>query len=489
MAVALYHLHLKNISRADGRFAVAAAAYRAGARLWNAAEGRFTDFANRRDVVHSELMAPAGAPEWATDREELWNRVEAKERRKDARLAKEIECALPVELPRAEQIELARRFAAGLVELGLVVDLAVHDSGDGNPHVHLQMTTRPVTESGFGDKLRSLDGKAFLTRLRREWAELTNTAYGAAGLDARVDHRSLKDQGIKRTPQRHRGPQKRERVRRRTRRGDRAGRDRQREVSPTILLAPTNAREERMTLSVYDELKLVQEKLNEVERRTPESMEAHRERDGHAADLTARRDFLVGTLRREELERGRGMDEADQRKLLELWDARNQPVPDQDGRPVSPANYAMFERDDPSKRPRGEVDWDNLNSEQKRELILRRTRLREIGAEITEITQQIDKIERSRFMSQEKKTRLVTPLMHRQIDLQREENRIALKDPPEPKKEREGANRDEFRSFREYQSQSLSEVLHRDRKDSQGDGLDQDDQVDRDDRFDLDDLR
>ncbi|MHA6566001.1 MobA/MobL family protein, partial [Lactobacillus gasseri] len=41
----------------------------------------------------------ANAPAWCTNRAELWNAVEKAERRKNSQLAREIELAIPHELP------------------------------------------------------------------------------------------------------------------------------------------------------------------------------------------------------------------------------------------------------------------------------------------------------------------------------------------------------------------------------------------------------
>lgn len=43
-------------------------------------------------------------------------------------------------------------------------------------------------------------------RERRRWAELVNTALERAGFEARVDHRTLEEQGIERLPLAHLGP-------------------------------------------------------------------------------------------------------------------------------------------------------------------------------------------------------------------------------------------------------------------------------------------
>mgnify|MGYP006209899841 CR=1 FL=1 len=91
--MALYHFSAKVISRAVGSSAVAAAAYRSADRMHDERLGRSHDFSNKAGVVHSEVMLPEGANEAWSDREQLWNDVEATELRKDAQLAREIEGA------------------------------------------------------------------------------------------------------------------------------------------------------------------------------------------------------------------------------------------------------------------------------------------------------------------------------------------------------------------------------------------------------------
>ncbi|MBT9293105.1 MobA/MobL family protein [Hyphomicrobiaceae bacterium 22] len=210
--MALYHLHVRNIGRADGRTAVAAAAYRAGETLWNEAEERLSAFGGRREVLHNEIRLPAGAPAWMGVREDLWNAVERANLRRDARLAKEIEFALPIELGATEWLAMARRMADAYTSLGHVVDLAIHtDSVLRNPHVHLMLATNAVGENGFGRKLRDADKKVFVTVARKLWAAVANDALKRAGAAATVDHRSHQARGIAHEPGRHRGPDQAER--------------------------------------------------------------------------------------------------------------------------------------------------------------------------------------------------------------------------------------------------------------------------------------
>ena len=78
-AVAIYSLHVKTVSRSAGRSVVAAAAYRAAENIVDDRLGVVWDFTRKYGVLHSEIIAPADAPEWATDRAELWNAAERAE--------------------------------------------------------------------------------------------------------------------------------------------------------------------------------------------------------------------------------------------------------------------------------------------------------------------------------------------------------------------------------------------------------------------------
>lgn len=219
--MAIYHLHVKNISRGDGRSVVAAAAYRAGETLPNEAEERLSEFGGRRDVVHSEIRLPANAPGWMAERARLWNAVEAAEIRKDARLAKEIEVALPVELPSTARLALARTMADAYTAQGFVVDLAIHDDPvQRNPHAHLLLTTRAITAEGFGGKVRSADGRQFVTEARALWERIANAALNEAGIGVAIDRRSYAKRGMERVPGQHRGPDPEERRARRLRAQD-----------------------------------------------------------------------------------------------------------------------------------------------------------------------------------------------------------------------------------------------------------------------------
>jgi Ti-type conjugative transfer relaxase TraA len=204
--MAIYHLHVKVIGRKSGSSAVASAAYRSASRLRDERLGRSHDFSGKRGVVHSEVMLPEKAPEAWSDRERLWNDVEAFEVRKDAQLAREVEFAIPREMTQAQGIELARDFVqAGFVDQDMIADLNVHwdfgEDGMPKPHAHVMLTMRAVDENGFGQKVRDWNRTEMVERWRERWAELANERLAELDIDARIDHRSLEAQDIALEPQ------------------------------------------------------------------------------------------------------------------------------------------------------------------------------------------------------------------------------------------------------------------------------------------------
>ena len=61
-------------------------------------------------------------------------------------------------------------------------------------------STRILEEGGFGLKNRVLFDRSTLHNLRFSWAEIANHHLSMAGLDVRIDHRTLVDQGIELKP-------------------------------------------------------------------------------------------------------------------------------------------------------------------------------------------------------------------------------------------------------------------------------------------------
>jgi ATP-dependent exoDNAse (exonuclease V) alpha subunit len=159
-------------------------------------QGLEHDYSRKRGVVHSEIMAPENAPHWMRDRDQLWNAVEAVEKRRDAQLAREIEVALPRELDRGARLDLLRGFVQReFVDRGMIADVAIHEGrardGQGQPHAHVMLTMRELTGEGFGQKDRSWNAPDLLLGWREAWARDANSALERAGRSERIDHRSL----------------------------------------------------------------------------------------------------------------------------------------------------------------------------------------------------------------------------------------------------------------------------------------------------------
>ena len=219
--MAIFHFEIRAIKRSTGQQATSAAAYRAGEAIRDERTGDVHDFSRRKDVRHSEIVLPSkyegSMMTWAVDRARLWNKAEAAERRRDARVAREYQVALPPELTPEQRLALARSFSREVADrYGVAVDLAIHDPKPGretpNFHAHMLTTTREVTPTGLGEKAgldmgavaRAEKGLAShpeeYSALRARWAKLTNEALREANVEARVDHRSLAEQGADRKP-------------------------------------------------------------------------------------------------------------------------------------------------------------------------------------------------------------------------------------------------------------------------------------------------
>lgn len=147
--MAIYHLEAKMVSRGAGRSAVAASAYLSCSRMLNEYDGVQHDYTRKQGLVWQAVFLPDMAPvEWQ-DREKLWNAVEETEKTKDSRLAREFVAALPIELSRQQQIALLQKFVwEQFVAEGMCADVAVHDTDGHNPHAHILLTVRPLTETG-----------------------------------------------------------------------------------------------------------------------------------------------------------------------------------------------------------------------------------------------------------------------------------------------------------------------------------------------------
>jgi ATP-dependent exoDNAse (exonuclease V) alpha subunit len=292
--VASYHLSVKTVRRSQGRSATAAAAYRSAERILCEREGRVHDYGRKGGVEATLLIMPEHAPEWALDRERLWNAAEAAERRKDAVVAREWELALPAELTPEGRRALAQAFAERLVErYGVAADVAIHaphrEGDQRNHHAHVLTTTRALEREGLGAKTKALDtratGPAEITAMREVWAGLQNEALERAererGLERgaleRVDHRRLEVQreaalrrgereraeGLERAPEAKLGPAASAMERRAEREAEAAGHE----------YEPVTERGRRV-----HEARALRERVAELQREVRERAELARER-------------------------------------------------------------------------------------------------------------------------------------------------------------------------------------------------------------------
>jgi hypothetical protein len=207
--MAIYHFSVKNISRAQGRSAVACAAYRSGEKLIDERQGKEQDYTKKTGVELTRIYAPIGTKAELLDRGQLWNAVEKTERRKDANLAREFEIALPQELNKAEREKLVDELCNKIVERhSVIVDAAIHaphtDSGsdERNYHAHIMFTGRHIDlETGDFAAKKNRDfnkenSSETVQKWREDFADMTNRHLEQIGSLERVDHRSNVEQGI-----------------------------------------------------------------------------------------------------------------------------------------------------------------------------------------------------------------------------------------------------------------------------------------------------
>lgn len=215
------------------RSAVASASYRSGEKLFDQKEGRSYFYA-RPVMPESFILTPKNAPEWASDRERLWNEVERKDRRANSRYSKEFNVALPVGLSEDEQKELLTKYVQeNFVDDGMVADVAIHRDHPDNPHAHVMLTNRPFnpdgtwgiksrkeyildekgnktyTKSGYARNrkiwLTDWDKKEKITEWRHNWATAVNQVLEAKNLPDRISEKSYEEQGIDEVATQHEG--------------------------------------------------------------------------------------------------------------------------------------------------------------------------------------------------------------------------------------------------------------------------------------------
>lgn len=193
-------------------------------------EGKYQGRERYEDL---EAKGAGNMPAWAEHNSiAFWEAADEHER-ENGSAYREIEVALPRELNVEQRIELVEAFVAQEIGSKHAYQWAIHTpkaalEGGEQPHAHIMYSERIVDgierdpdqyfkrynaknpdrggcQKASGGKARGAL-KEELVACRQRWAELQNAHLERHGHVARVDHRSLADQGIARDPEKHLGP-------------------------------------------------------------------------------------------------------------------------------------------------------------------------------------------------------------------------------------------------------------------------------------------
>lgn len=224
--MASYHCQIQAINRKE-RSMIAVSAYINAKSYADDRTGMTFDYSKKKGFLYSYAYAiDENNKRVKLDNQELWNKAEHAEKRKDARVGREYIIAIPHELmqkgKRKQGLECVMEYCDKIAKrYGVAIEFAIHDQDDNNKnfHAHILTTTRKASfENGelvlteksnlelSDKKLRQLGkktGKEQITSLRKLNADVSNKHLAKNGFDERVDHRTLKAQGIDRLPQIH----------------------------------------------------------------------------------------------------------------------------------------------------------------------------------------------------------------------------------------------------------------------------------------------
>ncbi|MCI2848412.1 MobA/MobL family protein [Staphylococcus hominis] len=219
-----FMLRVTNINRATKNI-VASSSYRSDEALYSERTDEKIKFRNHTVKPESMILTPQHAPEWAKDRQRLWNEVDKVEKNnaktKNPRLAKEVLLSLPNDFDREVQTELTKDFIKSeFVDKGMVADISIHRDDMNNPHAHVLLTQRPFNLDGtWGKKTKTKtrydeNGRAILNKngnkvrkqerfadfdfkeVRKHW-ELKLNQYSEREQSLRIyDSRSFEEQGL-----------------------------------------------------------------------------------------------------------------------------------------------------------------------------------------------------------------------------------------------------------------------------------------------------
>jgi len=172
-----------------------------------------------RESGEVEHVEHGHLPEWAADNARGYWQAADQGERANGRLFVEVQVALPVELDRSQQRDLARAFAERLTDgESLPYTLAIHRGESkepgkpDNPHAHIVVSERSndgrertaetwfrranpqAPERGGARKVSHLRAREWPERIRQGWAGECNRALERAGRSERIDPRTLAEQ-------------------------------------------------------------------------------------------------------------------------------------------------------------------------------------------------------------------------------------------------------------------------------------------------------
>ncbi len=179
-----------------------------------------------------EAVEHGNMPEWAQDNPNLFWQCADEFERKNGSTYREIEIALPRELTPQQRKELVQTFVEQELGEKHAYTWAIHNpkasiEGGEQPHAHIMYSERlqdgierspdqffkrynsknpergGCQKSNFAKTAEQR--KTELVELRERFADLQNVYLEEYGHTDRVDHRSLADQGIERSPEKHLG--------------------------------------------------------------------------------------------------------------------------------------------------------------------------------------------------------------------------------------------------------------------------------------------
>ena len=210
--MAIYHCTIKSVGRGKGKSA--------------AAKHKYVSRTRPKDD-EPVVTGSGNLPSWVNSPIDYWSAADKFER-KNAELCKEIEFAIPQELPLDARQSLAESFCRSTAnEHNLPYSFAVHNLDGDKPHCHLMLSARSNDgiertadiwfkrankknpEKGGSAKNEIVSGKDrrdWYNHVRINWEQKANECLATFGFVERIDHRSNEERGIEKLPQPKLGP-------------------------------------------------------------------------------------------------------------------------------------------------------------------------------------------------------------------------------------------------------------------------------------------